>query len=64
MGRRVSAGTDGGDGPVVMKRGREDALLWARALVAKGIRVVRLRSGKAATRRARTRIALTAETRR
>ena len=60
MGRRISTDTDGGDGPVVGKRGREDAILWARALVAKGIHVVRLRSSKAAPRRP----ALTTETRR
>ena len=29
------------------KRTREEALVWARGLVSKGIRVVRLRSGKA-----------------
>ena len=60
MGRRVSTDTDSGDEPVTMKRGREDAILWARALVAKGIHVVRLRSSKAAPPQP----ALTAEPRR
>ena len=32
-------------GPKI-KRTREEALVWARGLVSKGIRVVRLRSGK------------------
>ena len=50
MGRRVSTDTDGGEGPVPARE-REAAIAWARALVATGIRVVSLRSGKAGTRR-------------
>ena len=61
MGGRSSTATEDNGEPVPTKRGREEAIAWARAIVARGIRVIRLRSGKTVAKPRVAPIALTSD---